>query len=104
MDHGEGTTSNYNLPMKWIIATLLTLAIVAEAAPPAKEKPAPFTVVEASIPEMQAALKSGRITSHELVQQYLVRPAPYEDRLNAAITVNPNALKDADEPDAARVA
>src|SRR5260221_2034640 len=92
--------------MKWIIATLLTLAVAvaAEAAPPAKEKVAPFTVVEASIPEMQAALKSGRITSHELVQQYLTRIATYEDKLNAAITVNPNALKEADERDQERAA
>ena len=90
--------------MKWMIAllTLAAAALVAEAAPPAKEKVAPFTVVEASIPEMQAALKSGRITSHELVQQYLVRIATYEDKLNAAITINPNALKEADERDRER--
>ena len=63
-----------------------------------------FTVVEATIPQMQAALKSGRVTSHDLVQQYLTRIATYEDKLHAAITVNPNALKEADERDRERKA
>ncbi|MGZ4780161.1 MAG: amidase family protein, partial [Thermoanaerobaculia bacterium] len=62
----------------------------------------PFTVVEATFPEMQAALKSGRVTSHDLVSQYLIRIGTYEDRLNAAIYVNPNALKEADERDRER--
>jgi amidase len=61
-------------------------------------------VVEATIPQMQAALKSGRLTSHELVLQYLTRIATYEDKINAAITVNPNALKEADERDRERKA
>src|SRR5713226_9138296 len=63
-----------------------------------------FTVVEATIPQMQAAMKSGRLTSHDLVQQYLTRIATYEDKLHAAITVNPNALKEADERDRERKA
>ena len=32
---------------------------------------APFHIVEATIPEMRAAMASGRLTSRELVQQYL---------------------------------
>jgi amidase len=70
----------------------------------AKEQPtrSPFNVVEASISDMQAALKSGRVTSHELVEQYLIRIATYEDKLHAAITVNANALKEADERDRER--
>src|ERR671936_689776 len=64
----------------------------------------PFNVVEASIPEMQKALREGRTTSHELVQQSLNRIATYEDKLHAAITVNPNALKEADERDRERAA
>ena len=79
---------------------LLSLALAAHA----KEQPKPFSVVEASIPEMQAALKSGRVTSHELVQQYLTRIATYEDKINAAITVNPKALEEADALDRERKA
>jgi amidase len=79
---------------------LLLVAFPAIAAP----KPKPFNVVEASIADMQAALREGRVTSHELVQQYLTRIATYEDKLHAAITINPNALKEADERDAERKA
>jgi amidase len=61
-----------------------------------------FSVVEASIPEMRAALEQGRTTSRDIVQQYLTRIALYEDRLNAVITVNPDALKEADERDGER--
>jgi len=64
----------------------------------------PFNVVEATIPEMQKALHDGKTTSHELVQQYLIRIATYEDKLHAAITINPNALKEADERDRERAA
>jgi ribosomal protein L16 Arg81 hydroxylase len=56
----------------------------------------PFSVVEASIPDMQKAMKDKRVTSRELVQQYLARIATYNDKLHATITVNPNALKEAD--------
>ncbi|HUJ13655.1 MAG TPA: amidase family protein [Thermoanaerobaculia bacterium] len=75
-------------------------ALILAAAISAK----PFTVIETSIPEMQAALRSGRVTSRELVQQYLDRIATYEDKLHAAITVNPNALAEADELDRERKA
>ena len=56
----------------------------------------PFSVIEATIPEMQAAMAQHRLTSRELVLQYLVRIAIYEDKLHAAITVNPHALAEAD--------
>lgn len=54
-----------------------------------------FTVVEAGIPEMRAAMEQGRITSRELVNQYLVRIALYDRKLKAVITVNPHALEEA---------
>ena len=63
---------------------------------------APFTVVEATIPEMQTAMKQKRVTSRELVQQYLVRIALYEDKLHAVITVNKNALVEAEALDRER--
>jgi amidase len=64
----------------------------------------PFSVVEASIPEMRAAMEQGRVKSRELTTQYLTRIAMYEDLLHAVITVNPNALKIADERDRERAA
>ncbi len=63
---------------------------------------APFSVIEATIPEMQAAMERGRVTSRELVLQSLARIATYEDKLHAAITVNREALKEAEELDRER--
>ena len=76
--------------MRKSVAGIVFLLAVTIHAKDQKTQP-PFKVVEASIPEIQAALKSGRITSHDLVQQYLTRIATYEDKLHAAITINPNA-------------
>src|SRR6266851_975630 len=61
-----------------------------------------FSVVEAGIPAMRAAMEQGRITSRDLFTQYLVRIALYEDKLHAAITVNRLALQEADERDRER--
>ena len=82
--------------MKITIAVLLAASVAALAAP------APFNVVEAGIPEMRAALEAKRLTSRELVTLYLARIGLYEDKLHCIITVNPNALKEADERDRER--
>ena len=71
-------------------------------SPPGAPRGDAFSVMEASIPEMQQAMDEGRITSRELVEQYLTRIAIYEDRLNAVITVNPHALEEADALDRER--
>jgi amidase len=97
------TLSLQSPAMKQLAALLLfTMALPLTAA--SKPKPKPFSAVEASIPEMQAAMREGRVTSHDLVQQYLLRIATYEDRINAIIAVNPKALQEADERDAERKA
>ena len=87
-------------------AALAALAVAADKPkPPAVKAPEPappFSVVEASIPQMTEALKQGRITSRELVTQYLVRIALYEDKLHAAIIVNSKALEEADALDRER--
>jgi amidase len=61
-----------------------------------------FDVVEATIPEMQAAMEEGRLTSRALTQQYLTRIAIYENRFNATLAVNPNALDEAERLDRER--
>src|SRR5438105_11730477 len=81
--------------MKQIVVALVLL-IASDAAR------AEFNVVEASIADMQQAMASGRVTSRELVQQYLTRIALYDKKLNAVITVNPNVLREADERDRER--
>jgi amidase len=92
-----------------LIATLTAHTQKPAAPAMVKKAPAPssskgFTVVEATIPEMQAALKSGRVTSKEIVRQYLQRIGMYEELLHAAITVNPKALELAEERDRERAA
>ena len=61
-----------------------------------------FSIIEATIPQMQVAMEQKRVTCREIVLQYLTRIATYEDKLNAVITVNPNALKEAEERDRER--
>jgi amidase len=70
--------------------------------PQSRTKQKTFSVVEATIPEMQAAMSEGQVTSREIVTEYLLRIARYNRRLNAIITVNPNALKEADARDRER--
>jgi amidase len=91
----------------------LTLAVLAglgiacspdPGAAGAADPAAPFTILETGIPELQSALQSGRVTSRQLVAQYLARIATYEDRINAIITVNPRALEEADAMDRERAA
>jgi amidase len=62
----------------------------------------PFTVVEATIPEMRAAMEQGRVTSRELVVQSLTRIAMYDKLLNAVMTVNPRAIEEAETRDRER--
>jgi len=78
-----------------------SLAILLLATPLCADE---FSVVEATIPQMQAALAEGRVTSRELVSQYLMRIGLYENTLNAAISVNSKALAEADERDRERAA
>src|SRR5438552_13206578 len=80
------------------IAPFLFASIVLVAGAQKKS----FSVVEATIPEMQKAMKERRATSRDLVQQYLTRIAMYDGKLHATITVNPNALKEAEELDRER--
>jgi amidase len=61
-----------------------------------------FRIVEASLADVRAALADGRLTSRELVTQYLIRIATYEDRLHAALVVNPRAIEEAAQLDRER--
>jgi len=93
---------NKVLPLFLVITAAANLCAQVQPKPRAHKgtgKQASFNVVEATIPEMQAAMKQGRVTSRQLVLQYLTRIALYNRRLNAVITVNPRVLQDADERD-----
>ncbi|MEO8028411.1 MAG: amidase family protein [Bryobacteraceae bacterium] len=62
-------------------------------------------VAETSIADLQRAMSEGRVTSKALVQAYLDRITAFDQRgprLNAIITVNPNALREAEALDRER--
>src|SRR5215471_18849791 len=90
--------------IRYRLALVFGIAIgVALLSGQDKSAPKPFTVVEATIPEMRAAMESKGIASRDLVVMYLTRIGMYEDRLHAAIAVNPNALQEAEERDRERL-
>jgi len=66
-----------------------------------------FTLEEATIDQVHAAIRSGDLSCRQLVQLYLDRIDAYSGRgpmLNAVQTVNPRALEEADALDAALAA
>ncbi|HEX7282159.1 MAG TPA: amidase family protein [Vicinamibacterales bacterium] len=87
--------------MKRFVLLTLALATVSLGAQGTQSRGS-FNVVEATIPEMQAAMAKGQVTSRQLVEQYLIRIGLYEDRLNAALAINPRALEEADALDRER--
>ncbi|TXS92938.1 amidase [Parahaliea maris] len=98
------------------LAAALLVASCDKAAPPAVEQAPPaaeasvaapaatFSVVEASFTDMQAAMEDGRVTSRQLVEQYLARIDQYGEQLGAALAVSDTALQKADELDKERAA
>jgi amidase len=86
----------------FVVVLVAALAVSCGAAPSSPR--APFSVIEASIPEMQAAMREGRTTSRELVTQYLTRIGLYEEALNVAMAINPRALEEAGVLDQERAA
>ena len=80
----------------------LSALLLTALALTAQDKRTSFHVAETTIPEIRAALESGKLTSHELVTLYLARIGMYEDKLHCVITVNPNVYQEADERDRER--
>jgi Asp-tRNA(Asn)/Glu-tRNA(Gln) amidotransferase A subunit family amidase len=63
-----------------------------------------FRLTDTTVQEVHDAYRSHRLTAHQLVQLYLNRIEAYDKKgpgINSIITINPRALKDADELDAA---
>jgi amidase len=84
------------------LATLLALTPVVASAQ-ARGRPAPpVSVLETSMADLRTALEQKRITSREIVRQYLERIGMYDGKLHAAITINPRALAIADSLDQLR--
>lgn len=85
---------------KIVLVLILTVAVLAQ---PVRAQqpfgvPRSLQLVEASIPELQQALRARLITSEQLVQMYLNRIAAYDHAgplLNSFIHINANALEEA---------
>ena len=96
---------------RWAGALALAGAVAMPAAVGASRQAKPrapaFDVFEKSIPELQAAMASGVVTSRDLVEAYLARIRAYDHAgpaLDAMIALNPRALDDADALDKERAA
>ena len=85
-----------------LAAAVLTMPAQAQRRPSPPPARAPFDVVEATIPQLQAALTEGRVTSRELVLLYMARIATYDKTVNAVLTMSRTALADADALDRER--
>lgn len=78
----------------------LSLMLFAGAASAAE-----LNILSATIPEEQAAMATGKLTSQKLTEAYLKRIDAYDKKgpaINAVIMVNPNAVKEARAMDAER--
>jgi Asp-tRNA(Asn)/Glu-tRNA(Gln) amidotransferase A subunit family amidase len=85
----------------------MAIAIAVSFTGPAQAQTmsaSPFQIVEASIDDIHTAFRSGRLTARQLVQGYLDRINAYDRQgpnINSVITINPDALAEADRLDAA---
>src|SRR5215470_12714115 len=83
-------------PLRLFLFVAVATTLFAQTKPAARTS---FNIVEATIPEMRAAMEQKRISSRDLVMLHLARIGTYEDKLHAVITVNPHVMEEADERD-----
>jgi amidase len=86
----------------YVVGAVMVAAAIVRLAAPIEAQRAPFSIVEATIAGTRDALEHGRVTSRDIVAQSLTQIALYEDRLHAALYVNPRALEEADARDRER--
>ena len=89
-----------------VVALIIAVAVAVPLAQRQSQTTLPaFTVLEKSIPELQAAMQARTVTSRDLVTMYLARIKAYDQdgpKLNAMIALNPKALDEAAALDAER--
>jgi Asp-tRNA(Asn)/Glu-tRNA(Gln) amidotransferase A subunit family amidase len=81
---------------------LTSCALLLFAAGPAAQAPPPFEAHEATIAQIHAAMRAGRLTCRGLVEQYLRRIDAFDKNgpaINAIVVTNPDALTLADDLD-----
>jgi Asp-tRNA(Asn)/Glu-tRNA(Gln) amidotransferase A subunit family amidase len=83
------------------VLRIVSVFLIA-ASPLLAQKPAPFEIEEATIAQVHDAMKAGRLTCRALVDAYLRRIDAFDKNgpaVNAIVTLNPDARKQADELD-----
>jgi amidase len=93
--------------VRWLAFFFVAVACMSAGAAPKKkpQNPETFDVVEASVANLQEAMRKGRITSRQLTQLYLDRIKAVDKsgpRINSVIEVNPDALAIAEALDRER--
>jgi len=78
-----------------VVFVLALLGFPLAAQKPQDTPRSQVQLVEATIDQLQHALRTGLLTSEQLVQMYQARIAAYESLVNAYIYLNPNALAEA---------
>lgn len=87
--------------LRTVCFALFAVCVVANA----QSAGSPFDVVGSTISETQTAIREGRTTCRAVVESYLARIGTYDQtpinglRLNSIVTLNPDALEEADACD-----
>jgi amidase len=84
------------------LSLLSLLAIPSALAAQARPEQAPLGLVEATIPELRAAIESGLLTAEGLASRYLARVKAYDQVgpvLNSVLVVNPSLIAEARQRD-----
>src|SRR5262245_29493218 len=77
--------------------------VVLTAGQRTRPTPVSFQVAETTIGDIQRAFKADNLTAHQMTQLYLDSIEAFDKngpKINSIITLNPNALADADKLDA----
>src|SRR2546428_743073 len=88
----------------FLLAAMVAIACTRADETQAQDQTKQFNIMETTIDDIHAEYKSGRLTSHQVVQMYLDRIEAYDQKgpaINSIITLNKNALAEADKLDAA---
>ena len=85
-----------------VILSLLAIFAISSCSQDSTADNGSFQIMETTIADVHAAYQSGQLTAHQLVQGYLDRIEAFDQRgpaINCIITLNPNALEEADRLD-----
>jgi Asp-tRNA(Asn)/Glu-tRNA(Gln) amidotransferase A subunit family amidase len=104
MHLGAKSMAHSNLSNPAAAETIVSETLSASGLQPTINQANAFRLLESTVDDIHDAFKSGTLTARRLVQLYVDRIEAYDKigpALNAMITLNPDALEEADRLDAA---